>query len=69
MSTINGRLEKPEKATQKVGRWTQDLRAGVMSCKTADFVEFRAGATEPKHCATELRAQHRTSEEEEEGEA
>ena len=40
-----------------------------MSCKTADFVEFRAGATEPKHCATELRAQHRTSEEEEKGEA
>ena len=40
-----------------------------MSCKTADFVEFRAGATEPKHCVTESLAQHRTSEEEEKGEA
>ena len=40
-----------------------------MSCKTADFVEFRAGATEPKHCVTESLAQHRRSEEEEEGEA
>ena len=38
-----------------------------MSCKTADFVEFRAGATEPKHCVTESLAQHRRSEEEEEG--
>ena len=38
-----------------------------MSCKTADFVEFKAGAIEPKHCVTESLAQHRRSEEEEEG--
>ena len=38
-----------------------------MSCKTADFVEFKAGAIEPKHCVTESLAQHRRREEEEEG--
>ena len=38
-----------------------------MSCKTADFVEFRAGATEPKHCVTESLAQHRRREKGEEG--